>query len=275
MDSSLERYKSFIARPENEWNLFEYGLLLGQMIHPGEDLATYRIYVGELADEVRSARGRDDDIYSTVEAMNAVLFLKERFRGNSENYYDARNSYLTEVLASRRGIPITLSLLYAEIGRRLGARFDYVGMPGHFLLKIRTGPGDLYLDAFSQGRLMLPDECLALMEEICGGQIETRSEHLAVARPREVALRMLMNLKQIYRLNGRTTLLVKVLERRIPLLDDPLPEILERGLAKVTIENYAGAVEDIEHFLAHSDQEEIKELIQEQLNQIRKLARAN
>jgi regulator of sirC expression with transglutaminase-like and TPR domain len=107
---------------------------------------------------------------------------------------------------------------------------------------------------------------------------ETRSEipeTLATASNRVVILRLLMNLKAIYRQQGNLALLLEVLERRIPLMLDPLPEILERGLTKLSLEDYGGALEDIEYYLQHAQDTSMKEVVEQQIDRIRKLARGD
>src|SRR5437868_6754996 len=138
---ALSRFAAAAALPESELDLAEMALLIGAAGDPGAEPAP------RLAEIDRWAEGVED-----LDGLLHRLFRELRFRGDARNYYDPENSFLHRVMARRLGIPITLSVLTIEVGRRAGIALDPVGMPGHFLVGI---PGeDAWLDAFAGGELL-------------------------------------------------------------------------------------------------------------------------
>jgi regulator of sirC expression with transglutaminase-like and TPR domain len=274
MSSALDDYQNLILEPEAEWNLFRISLEIGRILIPRIDFAPHFQLLEEVQDDIRSSINPESDTYSVIEAINQALFGENGFSGNERDYYDPQNSMMPNVLERRKGIPITLSILYREVAHHVGLKLGCVAMPGHFLLKCRMPQRELFIDAYHRGQILLEDECYDLMESVTGSTSKG-PEALATAANSTVILRLLMNLKAIYRQQGNLALLLEVMERRIPLLPDPLPEILERGLTKLSLEHYAGALEDIEYYLAHAQDTSMKEVVEQQIDRIRRLARGD
>jgi len=131
-------------------------------------------------------------------AINSVIFLEHGYHGNTENYYDPRNSYLNQVIDRRTGIPITLSIIYMTVANKVGCPVRGVGMPAHFLVK-HTGPaGDIYIDPFNGGNLMDSSGCAELLEKFTGGKLELTPEHMLAVGKKQILTRMLTNLLDIY-----------------------------------------------------------------------------
>jgi regulator of sirC expression with transglutaminase-like and TPR domain len=137
----------------------------------------------EMKRRLKKARSERDRIETLVEYLGHEL----RFRGNQEDYYNVANSLLPEIIETRRGIPISLSLIYIFVGRRAGMKVEGVGLPGHFIIRYR----DAFFDPFHGGRRLGLDECRALLEQ--HGQTLT-AEHLEPTPPRQILLRMLTNI---------------------------------------------------------------------------------
>ncbi len=274
MSSALKDYQTLILEPETEWNLFRLSLEIGRVLVPRIDFVPHLELLEEIVDEIRSRISPESDTYSVIEAINQTLFAEYRFAANDRDYYDPQNSMMPNVLERRKGIPITLTILYREVAHRVGMNLRCVAMPGHFLLKYRMPQREIFIDAFHRGQILLGDECCDLMESVTGKRSEA-PEALATASNSTVILRLLMNLKAIYRQQGNLALLLEVMERRIPLLTDPLPEILERGLTKLSLEHYGGALEDIEYYLEHAQDTSMKEVVEQQIDRIRRLARGD
>jgi regulator of sirC expression with transglutaminase-like and TPR domain len=133
-----------------------------------------------------------------VGRLNTVLFHELGFSGNQADYYDPRNSFLNEVIDRRTGIPITLSLVYLEVGRRCGLRVDGVSFPGHFLCKVTFDDGELIVDAFNRGQLLGLAEIKRRLASAVGEAARFDERLLRAARPREILARMLQNLRSIY-----------------------------------------------------------------------------
>jgi regulator of sirC expression with transglutaminase-like and TPR domain len=137
-----------------------------------------------------------------VGRLTTVLFHDLGFSGNDADYYDPRNSFLNEVIERRTGIPITLSVLYMEVGRRCGLRTDGVLFPGHFLCKVTLDEGELIVDPFHRGQFLSLADLKRRLTAALGEQARFDRRVLRPARPREILARMLQNLRSVY-LNRR------------------------------------------------------------------------
>ena len=199
----------------------------------------------ELAFSVAAHARRDLDIAAQLDRLDALaavidgatapelcrhLFVEQRFVGDRSTYYDPRNSFLDRVLDRRRGIPITLSVLAMEVGRRIGVPLVGIGMPGHFLIR-EVGPTPSYFDPFDGGRAMDAGECEARFHELAGPTAEFDERMLAPVTSVDVAGRMLANLTRIYLQDGDRQNLVWVLRLR-SMLPGSDPQI-RRQLAGV------------------------------------------
>jgi regulator of sirC expression with transglutaminase-like and TPR domain len=135
---------------------------------------------------------------SRVEALNRYLFDELGFTGNESDYYDPRNSMLHQVLVRRTGIPITLSVVYIEVGRRAGLRVEGLGLPGHFIVRAREGEGEgVLVDPFNR-RETDREECQSRLDLIYEGRLTLSEEHLRPVGARSILARMLGNLKAVY-----------------------------------------------------------------------------
>src|SRR5437867_3405967 len=134
---AAELFKEMVGRPERQVDLASAALLIALDEYPALDIQRYLREIDAMASAIRSEVDFSVEIRTieTIEKLNRFLFQTRGFRGNTEDYYDPRNSYLNEVLERRLGIPITLSLVFMEVGKRLGLRLEGVGMPGHFIVK--------------------------------------------------------------------------------------------------------------------------------------------
>jgi regulator of sirC expression with transglutaminase-like and TPR domain len=132
-----------------------------------------------------------------IAAMNALLFGEEGFRGNGGAYYDPRNSYLNQVIDRRLGIPITLSLVYLEVGKRAGLPLSGVGFPAHFVVAYEAEPR-LFVDPFNCGPLLSHADLQQLLFQTFGNSARLESAHLAASTPRQILERLVTNLKAAY-----------------------------------------------------------------------------
>lgn len=189
-------FASQIQRPEEDLELDLAALYLAGEEYPLLDVRTYRSQLDSLAAEVRNGAADGTNERSLVDALNRHLFEQAGFTGNTDNYYSAENNYLNRVLDTHTGIPVTLSLIYLEIGKRLGIRCHGVGLPGHFL--VRLDELDLYLDPFNKGQLLSAADCRRVVRDLMGPYFPWREEYLAPYSKRDILYRILNNLKGIY-----------------------------------------------------------------------------
>jgi regulator of sirC expression with transglutaminase-like and TPR domain len=198
-------------------------------------------------------------------ALNQVLFDEEGLRGNNDDYYDPRNSFLNDVLDRKLGIPITLALIYMEVARRVSFPLFGVGMPGHFLLKHYDVEGrQVLIDAFNRGRIVTATDCQRRLDEIYGGQMPLQPEFLMTVSRRQMLTRILNNLKSVY-LSGRN------FRKALPIVDLVLaiyprsPEdVKQRALLRYSLGQLRGAADDLGDYLKMSpeasDADEIRQV---------------
>ena len=259
----LDRLKAAGKRPDAEIDLGETALLFAAAEYPDLDLARE---VG-LFDSLARAAARAVDGDSPLGAANALsrfLFEDLGFAGNHRDYYDPRNSYVNEVLKRRVGIPITLSLVYMEVGRRTGVPMQGVGLPGHFLMRHAEEPG-LFIDAFHGGLLLSRDECVQRFRDLTHPDEPWSDEYLAPIAKRDMLTRMLRNLKVAHlrrKDNERALLTATML---ICLRPDLAEERRDRGVVQSRLGRYAEAIEDLRGYLdqapASADAEAVRELV--------------
>ena len=241
------RFTALVAGPDGAIDLAEAALWIAAEAYPGLDVAYYLRELDALASAAAiELRGIDGDA-ARVHQLVHFLSVAQRFRGNQDDYYDRRNSFLNEVLDRRTGIPITLALVYTEVARRLGLGLTGVGFPGHFLVK-HPGPPELLIDPFS-GRLLTPQECERRLQAVLGDEARLRSSHVAAAKPREILVRMLRNLKQIAVGARDLDAALSYTERILLVVPDLAEEVRDRGLLYAELECYAAARADLERFL--------------------------
>ena len=245
-------------------DLVRASLTIAQTEYPNLDFDAYCGRIEELARRVKRLVPDLGDPSESIVALNRVLFEEEGFRGNADDYYDPRNSFLNDVLDRKLGIPITLAVLYMEVGRRVGFPLVGVGMPGHFLLKHYDVEGrEILIDPFNRGSILTAKDCQRALDEIYSGQMTLQPEFLMAVSRRQVLVRMLNNLKSIY-LSGRN------FRKALPIVDLILaiyprsPEdVKQRALLRWSLGQTRGALADLEDYLKMSpeasDADEIRQ----------------
>ena len=183
---------------DQEVDLARAALLISGEIYPDLDMKRYLGLLDSMAEDVLRSTPSSGDPRHTAEALSEYLFRQQGFRGNDEDYYDPRNSYLNQVLDRQLGIPITLSLVYIEVGRRIGLPIEGIGLPGHFVVKVVGASDDLFVDPFNGGRLMASHECVEAVQSMFHGRVSFSPEHLRPYSSRQLLVRLLGNLKIHY-----------------------------------------------------------------------------
>lgn len=172
----------------------------------------------DLSAAVRS-RVRRNDPQALLAHLHEVLFEEEGFIGNHDDYYSPLNSYLPAVLASKRGIPITLTLVYKAVAEQVGLPVDGVNAPGHFLARVHVGQDVMLVDTYSRGKVLTSEEAYQRIEEVTRRPVQRTPELLQTATHRQWLARMLANLRNIFSTTGRNADLAAMNELRA-LLDE-------------------------------------------------------
>jgi regulator of sirC expression with transglutaminase-like and TPR domain len=231
------------GRPSEMIPLAEAALLIAAEEYPGLDVAAYLARIDGLANAVRPAVANAEDVRAAVAILAHFLHVDEGYRGNPDDYYDPRNSFLNDVLDRRIGIPITLSILYMEVGKRLGLNTQGIGLPGHFL--VRLADVGIYVDPFSGQSDLTEADCQDRARAALGGRTEFDRAMLAPQSNREILTRVLRNLAEIYRSRGDRPHLIAALDRML-LLNPGAPR-LHRERARVLSQagEYRRALRDL------------------------------
>ena len=248
--STTERLKELLNRPEEEMSLAEAALLIAQDEYPHLDISAYLQRLDDLSRDVGARLSPGAPPENIIAAMNNLLFQEEGFAGNEKNYYDPRNSFLNDVLDRRLGLPITLSIVYMEVGRRLGLSLEGVSFPGHFLVKLKLKQGRVVLDPYSGGVSLSEQELNNRLHQSYGDQLHVPLNRLlASADKKHILTRLLYNLKAIYLHREEFTKVLAVIDR-ILLINPNLPEELrDRGLIFERLECAQSALEDYRRYI--------------------------
>ncbi len=150
-ETMSQRLRQIISGPDGDISLAEAALLIAGHGYPDLNVAAYLSRIEELGHMLSLRIDEDDSVPERISALNQFLFGELGFAPNTEDYYDPRNSFLNEVLERRTGIPITLCVIYMELGRKIGLPLQGVSFPGHFLVKCAVPDGAVVLDQYSGG----------------------------------------------------------------------------------------------------------------------------
>ncbi len=251
----LEYFALLVADDDN-FALIEAAVSLGQDEDPNLDTQAVLHQIDTHAARLRQRVPADAGPRQRLRLLNQFFFNELGFAGNVNNYYDPANSLIPAVLETRRGIPITLALLYIEFAAQVGLTARGVSFPGHFLVKVKLSEGEVVIDPFTGQSLSRErlDELLLPYRRRQGrtGDLDVPlSVFLQAAPPRDVLARMLRNLKEIYRASADWPRLVAVLNRLVVLLPQSWEERRDRGLAQAELGAVDAAALDLGAYLAH------------------------
>jgi len=250
---------------DEEIDLAHASLLLAKQRYPDLAIEPYLAQLDVIAAAVRRHLGEDADPRRLVAELNRQLFEVEGFRGNERDYYDPRNSYLNEVLDRKLGIPITLSILFMEVGRRIALPLVGVGLPGHFLVRVLTTEGDLLIDPFSGGAELTEDDCQQRLDRVYGGLLRLEKRMLQPVTKKQIIVRILNNLKTIYLNKGEFEAAADVVQDILALEPSSMPDLRDRGLLYYRENRFEEALSDLRKYLMLAtnaeDREQIKQTI--------------
>ncbi len=247
-----ERFAALASRTETLTGLAEGALILASEAKPNVDIEAGLGVLSELVDRIRPLVENANTGLARVDALNHSFFELERFRGNQERYDDPRNSFLDDVLVRKQGLPITLSVLYVEVARRLGLEAYGVGFPGHFLAKIVGIPespgGEVIVDPFF-GRVLRLEDCAERLRAAAGDNVPFDSQWLRPATSHEIYVRMLNNLKLHYFRHGDGLAALGCFDRILVLAPESAEEYRDRGLLLDRLDCVLPAIDDLTRFL--------------------------
>ena len=244
----LKHFATLSGVPDEEIDVARAAFYIAATEYPDLDIDGQVELLDSLAAGASRRLGEGQDNLFNLNTLAEYLFDEVGFRGNQEDYYDPDNSFLNQVLSRRLGIPITLSLLCSEVGKRIGIPLIGIGMPGHFLLRHRN-EGDLFLDPFYRGILLSVNECAQRLDSVTRGEVAWDPAFLAPVGNRDFVVRILRNLKGIYLNAEDHRRAIRIMDLLVALLPAEARERRDRGLLHFELEHWEQAKEDLRHYL--------------------------
>ena len=254
--TALDYFASLVA-DDDGLPLLEAAIAVAQHELPNLDTQGTLAEIDALAARLKSRIPRDAVPMQRLRWLNRFFFQELGFSGNVNDYYEPRNSYVHAVLETRRGIPITLAIIYIELATQVGLNAHGVSFPGHFLAKLRMPQGEVVIDPFT-GQSMSRDALDALLvpyrrrQGIRGDAELPLAVYLQSTTPRDVIARMLRNLKEIFRSGHDAKRLLGISERLVILLPDSWEERRDRGLVHAALGAREPAIVDLAGYLEHA-----------------------
>ena len=264
-----QRFAEIAALPEPLVDLVEASLLIYAEDYPRLDIGRYLEQVGSWCGAVHDRLEGSHDIERIVETINRILFAEEGFRGENDDYYDPRSALINEALDRHAGLPITLSILYIEISRRIGVEATGVSLPGRFLVKLSGAFGQIVVDPFDGGRVLTTMELQKILDEMYGGGVRLREHHLRSFSRKEILARELAQLKAAYLAQRDLQRAAASVDRLLILDGRDAYEIRDRAAIAVQMHAYAAAIEFFERYLELVPHAEDVARIREQIAYLR------
>jgi regulator of sirC expression with transglutaminase-like and TPR domain len=250
--SAEKRWKEIAAGPEADIDLVEAALLIAAHEYPGLDVPAYQTRMDRIAATLKARLRRDIAPVESIVALNRYLFEELGFRGNAREYYDPRNSFLNEVLDRKLGIPITLAIVYIEVGRHIGLALHGVSFPGHFLVKCPARDGVIVLDPYAGGASLSLEDLQQRLRALRGGAAppaDLAQRMLAAAGKKDILARMLRNLKGIYLQRRDFSRALAAADRVITLEPRAADEYRDRAGIYMELECFRAALSDFRNYL--------------------------
>ena len=239
-----------IKQPEEEINLAKAALYIAQTAYPELDPHPWLDTLDGMAREVGKRLKAERYPLRVIQKINQYLYSDLGFQGNSKDYYDPRNSFLNDVLERRKGIPITLSLVYLEIAQRLDFPMVGIGMPGHFLIRPDFTDAGVFVNAFNGGETLFEQDCEELLSRLYRQPVKLQAQYLEAVTKQQFLARMLTNLKFIYLNQKDLTKALAIVEMILLVFPSAAKEIRDRGLLCFELGKWERAKQDLEFYLA-------------------------
>jgi regulator of sirC expression with transglutaminase-like and TPR domain len=252
--SPRSRLEEILARPDREVNLAEAALLVAAEEYADLDVRAYLVRLDEMGVALRQRLEEEPRPERAIMALNRYLFQEQGFRGNTERYYDARNSYLNDVIDRKIGIPITLSTVYMEVARRAGLEVEGVGLPGHFVVRVQMPSRALLVDPFHGGSLLTERDCQERLDRIFDGKVKLEPKMLRPCRRKDMLERILRNLKAIYLRDQDKDRALRVVDLLVRIQPGSAEDLRDRGVLYAALDCYGLAARDLESYLALAPQ---------------------
>jgi regulator of sirC expression with transglutaminase-like and TPR domain len=249
VSSARHRFEECVAGTETTLDLARAALLIAAEEYPQLAPEPYLHRLDIFAEQVRDRLSDETAPPVVLNEISRLLFDLEGFRGNTEAYYDPRNSFLNDVLDRRLGIPLTLGIVFLEIGWRLDLPLRGVNFPGHFLLRYEGEAFRLLVDPFHNGQIRFEDQAQELLDRVYGGSVPMQADYLRSATKHDILVRLLSNLKTIYLNTRDDPKALSAIDRILLIRPDAPDEIRDRGMVLARTGKVEEAIQALSRYL--------------------------
>jgi regulator of sirC expression with transglutaminase-like and TPR domain len=266
-DDPRAQFAELFKDDDRNIDLIDAALLIAAEHHPECSLDDCRDEIKSLGREAKDHVNLQQPSADVARNLCDFLYRQANYCGDHQDYYNPDNSYLDRVLSRRKGIPVTLALVYIGVGESLGLRLEPVGFPGHFLLKL-VGDEEIMLDPFS-GQVLSEDDCRELLKTCTQNTVAFKREYLSTISNREVVRRILGNLKGIYANRKELDEALIICDQLLLINKDSPQDLLDRALILERMECHAAAAEDLEYLLTLTPPEHVDKSLREKIIELR------
>jgi len=242
-------FVQMVNRPDEALELARVALLIAAESDLDVDIDGALRQLEGWADELKTRVSPDQNNLQKLARLRSFVFDDLGFRGDRRDYYSPSNSLLHQVMKRRRGIPLTLSIVFMELGWRIGIPFEGVAFPGHFLVRLPGEPSDLLLDPYKRGMMVHEEDCRQMLLESTGGRLSFDPALTASVGKRDMVARLLHNLKGAYLRAGDDAQALAAVERLLVLRPDDPEEVRDRGLLLFRMQKYGAALDSLNAYL--------------------------
>ena len=244
-----DNFAQEVSQSDESINLAKASLYCAQAEYPELEVAKYLQQLDMIAEDIAVKLPSERYPLQIIKTINNHLYNCLEFRGNSQDYYNPKNSFLNDVIDLRTGIPLTLSIIYLEIAKRLDFPMLGIGMPGHFIIRPDFNDAGIFVDAFNQGEILFKEDCEAKLQQLYQQPVKLEPRFLAPVSNKQILARMLTNLKQIYLHHRQYNKVLAIITGLLTLFPNNPNELRDRGLLYYELNLWQEACQDLQAYL--------------------------
>ncbi len=263
-----DNFAQEVSRSDESINLARASLYCAQAEYPELDVAKYLQQLDVIAEDIRAKLTSQRYPLQIIQTINNHLYNCLEFKGNSQDYYNPKNSFLNDVIDLRTGIPLTLSIIYLEIAKRIDFPMVGIGMPGHFIIRPDFDDAGIFVDAFNQGEILFKEDCEAKLQQLYQQPVKLEARFLEPVNKKQILARMLTNLKQIYLHRRKYNNVLAIITGILILFPNNYNELRDRGLLHYELNHWQAAYQDLQAYLKLANYGDEYQMIQMLLNKI-------
>ncbi|WP_041237747.1 SirB1 family protein [Gloeothece citriformis] len=257
-----------VTQPDHQINLAKACLLIASQEYPTLDLEEYLNALDTMGQEIEERLPASSYPLKIIQTINDYLFKDLGFKGNTTDYYDPRNSFLNDVIDRRIGIPITLSVVYLELAKRLNFPMVGIGMPGHFMIRPDFEEAGIFVDVFNRGEILFEQDCEQRLQQVYQQPVKLEPHFLDAVTNQQILGRILTNLKYIYLNRQEFSKTLKTIEQILLIFPNHPLELRDKGLIYYQLGQWEKASQDLKIYLALLPDAQDATVIRQLLQQI-------